>query len=484
MKNIKSLLEKKNKKLKADSTQSSEPEFSKRTRHNDDLDEEDLMKEDNLLETPEEQEIEFEDAFDDEFEDENLEDDEWESADEDYEEVITKEGKKLLANKKKLSKPDKNKQQDVVPYLGNEKQFGKDEFLDFENGAYKMLHRANTEWPCLSCDFLSGVTSTNMSFSQQTPQINANPVYPVEVYAVAGSQASLPSKNRIYVMRMANLHETMYDDDPEEIGLEDEFNEGNPIVIHRSIPIKGGINRIRAMQGLPVVALWSETRKVKIYNIDGLVYDLKNVDITQKMERKAKEIDLEPIGNFNSVSEGYALEWSPLHTGLLASGNCNGVLNLYTAADENCSSFKKYNEYNYHGDSLEDIQFSPNDQNGIATTGCDGFINFIDMRKDPRNGLVLQIQAGGDCDVNVISWNKMKPTLMAAGLDDGSFKVFDIRYPNEDPITFINWHEGPITSIQWQPDDQWTLAVSSDDNRLSIWDFSVEDGDEAHNEMD
>jgi hypothetical protein len=69
----------------------------------------------------------------------------------------------------------------------------------------------------------------------------------MEVYAVAGSQASLPSKNRIYVMRMANLHQTMYDDDPENVGLEAEFNEGNPIIVHRSIPIKGGINRIRSM---------------------------------------------------------------------------------------------------------------------------------------------------------------------------------------------------------------------------------------------
>jgi len=56
-------------------------------------------------------------------------------------------------------------------------------------------------------------------------------------------------------MRMANLHETMHDDDPEEVGDENEFNEGNPVIIHRSIPIKGGINRIRSMHGTPLVGL-------------------------------------------------------------------------------------------------------------------------------------------------------------------------------------------------------------------------------------
>lgn len=428
--------------------------------------------------------LKFEDEFDDEFEKEEVEADEWESCDEDYEEMEGADGQKLLANKKKLEDIEKHQDKDIVPFMGNETNINKDEYLDFENGAYQMLHRANTEWPCLSCDFLSGNVCDGFQFNQQDIQIEKEFDYPMEVYAVAGSQASLPSKNRIYVMRMANLQQTMYDDDPENVGDEVEFNEGNPIVIHRSIPIKGGINRIRSMQGLPLVALWSETRKVKVYNIDGIVNELKNCDITQKIQRKAREIDLNPVGNFSSVSEGYALEWSPLQTGLLASGNCSGVLNIYSSTDENCSGFQKLSDYNFHGDSLEDIQFSPNDTNGIATCGCDGFINFVDLRKDSKGGPVLQIQAGENCDVNVISWNKEKPTLIAAGLDDGSFKVYDIRYPNEDPITFIDWHEGPITSIQWQPDDQWTLAVSSDDNRLSIWDFSVEDGDNANEAMD
>jgi ribosome assembly protein RRB1 len=422
--------------------------------------------------------LDYEDDFDDEFEDENMEEDEWESCDEDYEEVTTDNGTKLLANKKKLEGIEKHNQKDIVPFMGNETQIKQDEYLDFENGAYSMLHRANTEWPCLSCDFLSGQVSTNNSFPLHTPNIEKNIDYPMEVYAVAGSQASLPSKNKIYVMRMANLLQTMYDDDPENVGELGEFNDGNPIIVNRSIPIKGGINRIRSMQGYGVVALWSETRKVKIYNIDGIVNELKNVDITKKIERKSRDVNISPIANFSSICEGYALEWSPHIPGMLASGNCNGELSLFTAADENCSSFKKYTDYSFHMDSLEDIQFAPNDQNGIATCGCDGVVNFIDMREGKTNP-VLQLQAGDDCDVNVISWNPSKPTLIATGLDNGSFKVFDIRFPEEEPITFVDWHEGPITSIQWQPDDQWTLAVASDDNRLSIWDFSVEDGDNA-----
>ena len=44
---------------------------------------------------------------------------------------------------------------------------------------------------------------------------------------------------------------------------------------------------------------------------------------------------------FKHKSEGYALDWSPNTFGRLASGGCDSQLWVYTAADENCSSFIK-----------------------------------------------------------------------------------------------------------------------------------------------
>ena len=66
---------------------------------------------------------------------------------------------------------------------------------------------------------------------------------------------------------------------------------------------------------------------------------------------------------------------------------------------------------------------------------------------------------------------------MASGDDDGIFKIWDLRYVGKDPITSIKWHQDAITSIQWQPHDEWTLAVASTDNCVSFWDFSVEKDD-------
>lgn len=50
------------------------------------------------------------------------------------------------------------------------------------------------------------------------------------------------------------------------------------------------------------------------------------------------------------------------------------------------------------------------------------------------------------------------------------------------PLAHFTYHTGAITSIEWSPHDESMLAVSSDDNQLSVWDLSVEadEEDAAH----
>jgi hypothetical protein len=47
------------------------------------------------------------------------------------------------------------------------------------------------------------------------------------------------------------------------------------------------------------------------------------------------------IAQFRHKQEGYAIEWSPLTYGRLASGSCDAHLMIYRPADENCSAFIK-----------------------------------------------------------------------------------------------------------------------------------------------
>jgi ribosome assembly protein RRB1 len=67
--------------------------------------------------------------------------------------------------------------------------------------------------------------------------------------------------------------------------------------------------------------------------------------------------------------------------------------------------------------------------------------------------------------------------MIASGGDDGAFKVWDIRYISNGPISNVQWHKGPITALVWDPYEDSQIAVSSEDNRLTVWDFSVEPDD-------
>ncbi len=451
-----------------------------------------MMTENELIN--ENEDLEYEDEYDDEFEKEDVEEEKsehssdyvTESEDEEDHKMQQEQTGENTEKQKRVRLVEKPKQkQKVTPFTGTQQNLGKEEVLEFENRAYDMLHRATTEFACLSCDWLTGKKSEYKIYKNEKEDMIC-PEYPLDVLAVAGSQASMPSRNQIYVLRFANLSQTKYDDDSERSDdEEEEIAEGNPIILQRTIPTKGAINRIRTMQGYPIVALWNEAAQVKIYDVQTAMDQLMNIDIKKLDNSKTKGIvseDSSLLNHWKLANEGYGLEWSPLKLGRLVTGAVDGKINIFEAEDELCSRFTKENYYySFHTDSVEDIQFSPTEPDAFATCSVDGTIKVCDMREHSYKQAQINIKAH-DCDINVISWNPLMPNLIASGADDGSIKVFDLRYPSELPITNVKWHQEAITSIQWQPSDEWTLAAASADNRVSIWDFSVENNEQEVDE--
>ena len=99
-----------------------------------------------------------------------------------------------------------------------------------------------------------------------------------------------------------------------------------------------------------------------------------------------------------------------------------------------------------------------------------------------------------DSDVNVISWNKTVDYLLASGSDSGVFSIWDLRtWPSAPPASSssstdklrkpspaasFNWHQSPITSIQFHPTDSSVLAVSGQDQQVTLWDLALERDEE------
>jgi ribosome assembly protein RRB1 len=80
-------------------------------------------------------------------------------------------------------------------------------------------------------------------------------------------------------MRYTRLHRTHYDDD-EAGDMDSDSNDldEDPLLYYRNIPIKSEVNRIRAMDYQPLVAIWNEAGSVQIYNIKRALQDLENIN--------------------------------------------------------------------------------------------------------------------------------------------------------------------------------------------------------------
>ena len=449
-----------------------------RQEDDDDNDEDVDMKEEQNVEG-EENLYEREDSYES-IEDNEIEDD----VDGEKEEKIKKTKKEEKKN------VDKNKIQVNLWDDKKNNNLKEGETLDYDNDAYEMLHRSKVEWPCLSVDFLlkenSLISAVKDFYLPNDKRKMTSDKYPYNTYIIAGSQTN-EKNGYFYFMKWYNMRKTKYDDDPEK-GEDDEDDDEedkiNPFMKYEKIKVNGNINRVKSMKNSSICALWNDSPSVDIIDCEEL---FKNIEYKEEIRveedsnnNKSKKIkkDLKYKKIFKKSLpqkyEGFAIDWNNINPFVLASGGYDKKVSIFKPKDENVSDIILYGDYlTGHSESVEDIQWSPNEENVLASCGIDKSIRFWDIRENTKNSPKI-IKDAHNSDVNVISWNTIRNHLLASGGDDNTFKVWDLRFFNEPPITEIKWHTGPINALMWDPFDESQLAVCSEDNRLSIWDFSVE----------
>ena len=413
---------------------------------------------------------------------------------EDEDEEFDAKDKIKVKNETKKSKKNEDKN-NIQVNLWDEKKNNKlkeGEVLDFDNDAYEMLHRSKVEWPCLSVDFLlkenSSISSLKEFYLPNDKRKMTEDKYPYNTYIIAGSQTD-EKNGYFYFMRWYNMRKTKYDDDPDKGEDDDEEEEDkiNPFMKYEKIKANGNINRVKSMKNSSICALWNDSPSVDIIDCEELFNNIEyqeeirveeDVDINKKNKNKKQKKDIKYKKIFKKTlpqkAEGFAIDWNNINPFVLAVGGYDKKVSIFKPKDENVSDIILYGDYlQGHSDSVEDIQWSPNEENVLASCGIDKSIRFWDIRENSKNPPKI-IKNAHNSDVNVISWNTIRNHLFASGGDDNTFKVWDLRYLDEPPITEIKWHTGPINSIMWDPFDESQLAVCSEDNRLSVWDFSVE----------
>ena len=403
----------------------------------------------------------FEDPFGDEFEQEDIDDAAIEKESANYGDDLEDQDEDKIEEDDDEMNPQEVKQ---VWRPGIDK-LEDGEVLDYDPSAYIMYHSMTSEWPCLSFDFMRD----KLGEGRQR--------FPLTMFMCLGSQADKAEHNKITLIRLSDLHKTggvVGSDDDDDNAEDDDNVDEDPTIEHINIPHHGGINRIRSMPQAPgIIATMADNAKAYIYDAQATYRSM-----SEGRGPRAPPPSKAAYTFKGHRQEGYALAWSPIEAGQLATGDCAGGIHIWNkASGDNCTDWKVCQRpYLGHTDSVEDIAWSPGEKTVFATGSVDRTVRIWDTRG--QSGPQISVNAHND-DVNVISWSSTVGYLLASGCDDGSFKVWDLRsIRKEKALANFTYHKQPITSIEWAPHDESVLAVSSADDQVTVWDLSVE-ADEA-----
>jgi len=372
------------------------------------------------------------------------------------------------------------------PFLGNSNMGS--EPLEMDETAYKMHHALTPEWPSLTLDIMPdkhlGLNSIRTRF-------------PHTVTMVVGSQADSIKKNKISVLRMSDLcripgsknnekseseiddemlgeewkHDVDNDDNEEsdDSDEEEEEEERDPILEHYSFPhSNGGINRIRICpQNTDIVSVWGDNGDVSLYDVGGAIDVLdrsslgsaaasstnlsKKKDDNTKQQQQVRKMRKDPFFVYSGHStEGYAIDWSHVTPGRMATADCDGNIHIWNAthpikSDDIVAKYGSSNTksspwsntsfdikptYSAHGanldnPSVEDLQWSPTEATVLASAECGGYVRVYDIRC-PNKAMISNRVHDSGADVNVISWNRLVGNLLASGGDDGKLLIVEV----------------------------------------------------------
>lgn len=354
------------------------------------------------------------------------------------------------------------------------------ETLAPDPSTYNMLHTLSTPWPCLSFD----IVRDSLGDNRQT--------YPATVYAVAGTQAesSRSKDNELMVLKLSGLSRMERENDSDSDSESDSDDDvGEPILESKSIPLNSTTNRIRVHQTPSQSGDYSKPPQTitvsMLENSQVLIHDvtphLASFDVPGTVLAPSAYKPLSTLRMHKT--EGYALDWSPLHPlGKLLTGDNDGLIYV-TTRTEGGGWVTDTRPFVGHTSSVEELQWSPNERNVFASASSDGSVKVWDVRSKSRKPAVdVKISK---TDVNVMSWSKQTFHLLATGADDGQWAVWDLRHwkpsssaPSSQirpsPVASFDFHREPITSIEWHPSDDSVVAVGSADNTVTLWDLAVE----------
>lgn len=126
------------------------------------------------------------------------------------------------------------------------------------------------------------------------------------------------------------------DSSEDEDDDDDENDTNKPKMDCALIKHQGCINRIRTtrVQDAIFAASWSELGRVNIWNISEQIQAVNDPDILRSYEKECRGDHVKSAFTFSGhQQEGYAIDWSPIATGVLATGDCRRDIHIWQPAE-------------------------------------------------------------------------------------------------------------------------------------------------------
>lgn len=156
-------------------------------------------------------------------------------------------------------------------------------------------------------------------------------------------------------------------------------------------------------------------------------------------------------------------EWNPhlADTFLLA---CNQNVELLTWSCGELQS--KHVISKAHTRAISDINWSPFDENVLASSSYDTFVHIWDCRDFRKPCMSLSAVTGP----SQVKWNKFTQNVLATS-HDGDIRIWDTR-KSGSPVQYIAAHSAKIYGLDWNPASEHHLATASQDTTIKFWDVT------------
>ncbi|KAF2673301.1 WD40 repeat-like protein [Microthyrium microscopicum] len=318
---------------------------------------------------------------------------------------------------------------------------------------YDSIHTNVLDWPSLTCQWFPDVKKDPESGQEE---------HRLLLGSMTSSQASDCIKIARWVKPTFKLDPKDFNAETGEAGGHGAAMSQYKFEVIQEINHTGDVNKARYMPSNPnLIASMGGTGTLHIFDRSKLDSKPKNDEVTPHIQLVGHE------------KEGFGLAWNDIKEGLLASGSEDETVRIWDVKSEYTSGsaheMQATHVLTHHTSTVNDVDWQKHSENILATVSDDRTLAIVDVR-EPKNAAIKT--TAHKSAANCVAWSPAHENLLLTGGSDCTVAMWDWRQIKEgQKIHSFENHAQSVIGVQWSVHDPTFFASASDDRRINIWNF-------------